>query len=96
MREHCLIGGVQNQKWVRADRFLKSLKSSGGFELYTLKGAVGTDLSTAIGDDVIVPNGTDLREGSVAEYLHENDAPDTKTIVVCSLSELRCRTRAPL
>ena len=35
------------------------------------------DLSTAIGDDVTVPNGTDLREGSVAEYLHENDTPDS-------------------
>ena len=25
MSEHCLIGGVQNQKWISADRFLKSL-----------------------------------------------------------------------
>jgi hypothetical protein len=41
MSEHCLIGGVQNQKWVSADRFLKSLKSSDGFELYTLNGAAG-------------------------------------------------------
>ena len=41
MSEHCLIGGVQNQRWVSADRFQKRLKSSGRFELYTLKGAVG-------------------------------------------------------
>src|SRR5580700_2635866 len=41
MSEHCLIGGVQDQKWISADRFLKSLKSSSGFELYTLKGAAG-------------------------------------------------------
>ena len=41
MSEHCLIGGVQNQRWVSADRFQKSLKSSGRFELYTLKGAAG-------------------------------------------------------
>jgi hypothetical protein len=36
MSEHCLIGGVQNQKWISADRFLKTLKSSGGFEFYSL------------------------------------------------------------
>jgi hypothetical protein len=41
MSEHCLIGGVQNQKWVGADRFQKTLKSSGRFALYTLKGPAG-------------------------------------------------------
>ncbi len=41
MSEHCLIGGVQNQKWISADRFLKSLKSSGGFEFYSLQGGAG-------------------------------------------------------
>jgi hypothetical protein len=60
------------------------------------RGLVTTVLLTEIVDSLNVPNGTDLREGSVAEYLHENDRPDTKTIVVCSLSELRCRSRAPL
>jgi hypothetical protein len=41
MSEHCLIGGVQNKKWVSANRLQKSLKSSGGFELYRLNGAGG-------------------------------------------------------
>ena len=42
-----------------------------------------------------VPNGTDLRKGSVAEYLHENDTPDIKTIVLSFMSKVRCRNRAP-
>jgi hypothetical protein len=41
MSEHCLIGGSQNQKWISADRFQKALKSSGTFQLYTLKGPAG-------------------------------------------------------
>jgi hypothetical protein len=41
MSEHCLIGGVQNQKWVGGDRFQKDIKRSGKFELYTLKGPAG-------------------------------------------------------
>jgi hypothetical protein len=48
------------------------------------------------GDDVTVPNGTDLRKGSIAEYSNENDTPDTNTIVLCSLPKLRCRSWAPL
>src|SRR5271154_5408562 len=41
MSEHCLIGGVQNGKWIRADRFQKSLKKSGNFELFGLTGPAG-------------------------------------------------------
>jgi len=41
MNEHCLIGGSQNQKWVFADRFQKSLKSPATFARYTLKGPAG-------------------------------------------------------
>ena len=41
MSEHCLIGGAQNQKWIAASQFQKTLKSSGTFALYTLKGPAG-------------------------------------------------------
>jgi hypothetical protein len=41
MSEHCLIGGVQNQRWVRAGQFQKTFKSPGTFTLYTLQGRVG-------------------------------------------------------
>jgi hypothetical protein len=41
MSEHCLIGGVQNRKWVAADQFQKTLKNPGPLALYTLKGPVG-------------------------------------------------------
>ncbi len=43
MSEHCLIGGVQNQKWISADRFLKTLKSADGFEFYSLQGGCRRD-----------------------------------------------------
>jgi hypothetical protein len=41
MSEHCLIGGAQNQKWVGAAQFQKTLKSSETFALYTLNGPAG-------------------------------------------------------
>jgi len=37
----CLIGGVQNKKWVVAARFEKGLKGRHKFNLYTLKGPAG-------------------------------------------------------
>jgi hypothetical protein len=39
--EHCLIGGSQNQKWISAGRFHKTLKNAETFELYTLEGPAG-------------------------------------------------------
>jgi len=41
MNEHCLIGGVREQKWVRAERFEKRVASPLKFELYTLDGPAG-------------------------------------------------------
>jgi hypothetical protein len=41
LNEHCLIGGVQGQKWVRAERFEKRVASPLKFELYTLEGPAG-------------------------------------------------------
>jgi hypothetical protein len=36
MGEQCLIGGVQDQKWIAASQFQKTLKSPQNFTLYTL------------------------------------------------------------
>ena len=41
LNERCLIGGVQDQKWVRAGRFEKRVASPLKFELYTLEGPAG-------------------------------------------------------
>jgi len=41
LNEHCLIGGVREQKWVRAERFEKRVASPLKFELYTLDGPAG-------------------------------------------------------
>ena len=41
LSEQCLIGGVQNKKWVVAARFEKGLKGRHKFNLYTLKGPAG-------------------------------------------------------
>lgn len=41
LNEHCLIGGVRDQKWVRAERFEKKLAGTLKFELYTLDGPAG-------------------------------------------------------
>jgi hypothetical protein len=38
MSAGCLIGGVQNHKWINANRFVKGLKGKQKFSLYTLKG----------------------------------------------------------
>jgi hypothetical protein len=55
---------------------------------------VTTVLSTEIVDSQNVPNGTDLRQGASAASSNENERPDTKTIVLSSLSKVRCRNRA--
>jgi hypothetical protein len=39
--ERCLIGGVQDQKWIAAARFQKTLKGTQSFDLYTLQGPAG-------------------------------------------------------
>jgi hypothetical protein len=57
---------------------------------------VTTVLSTEILDSQTVPNGTDLRQDASAAYSNENEKPDTKTIVLGSLSKVRCRNRAYL
>lgn len=41
LNEHCLIGGVREQKWVPAERFEKRVASPLKFELYTLEGPAG-------------------------------------------------------
>src|SRR4029077_2929738 len=41
LNERCLIGGAQEQKWVRAGRFEKRVASPLKFELYTLEGPAG-------------------------------------------------------
>lgn len=38
MGEQCLIGGVQEQKWIGADKFQTTVKSPQTFTLYTLEG----------------------------------------------------------
>ena len=38
-----------------------------------------------------VPNGTDLRQGVSAAYSNENERADIKTVVLSSLSAVRCR-----
>jgi hypothetical protein len=48
------------------------------------------------GDDVTVPNGTDLRQSASAACSNENERADIKTVVLSSLSTVRCRSRAPL
>jgi len=53
-------------------------------------------INVRCGNDVTVPNGTDLRNGVSAAYSNENETPDTNTIVLCSLPKLRCRSWAPL
>lgn len=51
VKESCLIGGVQNQKWVDADRFAKSLKTKQTFNLYKLEGPAGVITIDKIGRD---------------------------------------------
>jgi hypothetical protein len=46
LREQCLIGGVQDQKWVPPARFEKTLRSPQNFNLYTLGGPAGEILLT--------------------------------------------------
>lgn len=41
LSEQCLIGGAQDQKWIAAERFQKTLKSPQTFNLYTLQGPAG-------------------------------------------------------
>jgi hypothetical protein len=58
-----------------------------------LRELVTTVLSTEIVDSQNVPNGTDLRQGVSAAYSNENERADIKTVVLSSLSAVRCRNR---
>src|SRR5260370_1533594 len=50
--ERCLIGGVQDQKWIAAARFQKTLKGTQRLNLYTLQGPAGeASSSKQTGDD---------------------------------------------
>ena len=55
---------------------------------------VTTVLSTEIVDSQNVPNGTDLRQGVSAAYSNENERAGIKTVLLSSLSTVRCRNRA--
>jgi hypothetical protein len=51
LSERCLIGGVQGQKWVAADRFAKSLRGTSKYSLYNLKGPAGEITVSKIAGD---------------------------------------------
>ncbi len=48
MGQGCLIGGVQNTKWIEADAFVKNLKPAQKFNLYKLNGPAGEIATTGI------------------------------------------------
>ncbi len=49
MGQGCLIGGVQNKKWIEADAFAKKVKGAQKFSLYKLNGPAGEIATTGIG-----------------------------------------------
>ena len=49
LSQHCLIGGVQNGKWIKADEVGTKLKGAQKFSLYNLDGSTSEITTTKIG-----------------------------------------------
>lgn len=50
LRQQCLLGGVENRKWVAADKLGPALKGSHHFALYQLDGPAG-DVTANVGEN---------------------------------------------
>lgn len=50
LRQHCLVGGAENRKWVAADRLGPTWKGAHKFALYNLNGPAG-EVTANIGGD---------------------------------------------
>lgn len=72
LRESCLIGGVQNHKWLNADRFAKSVRLKQPLKRFTLAGPAGDIRLSKVGQSDCfgeweVEHTTDAAEGIAIE-----------------------------